>query len=186
MFLYILIQRIINKINMYIIQKKSVYILKKAKAEFFNDIKFIGNNIIDIKGNVKIGKGYICRSANNGLSTIRVAKNANLEIGDYSGNNNITLQCVNNIHIGSHVNIGNSTTIFDSNFHSLDWEKRRNRVLDTQDAKTAPIHIGDYVFIGARCIIGKGVTIGDKSIIAAGSVVTGNVPSGEIWGGESC
>ena len=35
----------------------------------------------------------------------------------------------------------------------------------------------------ARCIIGK-VTIGDKSIVAAGSVVTRDIPAGEIWGGN--
>ena len=74
--------------------------------------------------------------------------------------------------------------IYDSNFHSLDWRKRRNRLEDIADAKKSPICIGDYVFIGAHCIIGKGVTIGDKSIIAAGSVVTRDVPAGEIWGGN--
>jgi acetyltransferase-like isoleucine patch superfamily enzyme len=40
------------------------------------------------------------------------------------------------------------------------------------------------VFIGARCIILKGVTIGEKSIVAAGSVVTKNIPEGEVWGGN--
>lgn len=44
--------------------------------------------------------------------------------------------------------------------------------------------INDNVFIGARCIILKGVTIGSKSIIGAGSVVTKNIPEGEIWAGN--
>lgn len=52
-----------------------------------------------------------------------------------------------------------------------------------QNAKTAPIVIGDYVFIGARCMILKGVTIGDRSIVAAGSVVTKSIPADELWGG---
>lgn len=43
-------------------------------------------------------------------------------------------------------------------------------------AHSAPIVIGDYVFIGARCIIQKGVTIGEKAIIAAGSVVVKDIP----------
>ena len=74
--------------------------------------------------------------------------------------------------------------IFDTNFHSTNWQDRADRDIDTQKAKTSPIHIGDYAFIGAHCIIGKGITIGEKSIIAAGSVVTRDVPACEIWGGN--
>lgn len=49
---------------------------------------------------------------------------------------------------------------------------------------TKPIVVGDDVFIGVRSLILPGVTIGNRSIIAAGSVVTcGDVPSGEVWGG---
>lgn len=44
--------------------------------------------------------------------------------------------------------------------------------------------ICDDVFIGCRSIILKGVTIGARSIIAAGSVVTKDVPADEIWGGN--
>lgn len=73
--------------------------------------------------------------------------------------------------IGNHVNIGAECIIIDSNFHSTNWQDRADRRKDVQDAKTASIHIGDYVFIGTRCIINKGITIGEKSIIAAGSVV---------------
>jgi acetyltransferase-like isoleucine patch superfamily enzyme len=40
------------------------------------------------------------------------------------------------------------------------------------------------VFIGGHALILKGVTIGDEAVVAAGSVVTKNVPSGEIWGGN--
>lgn len=48
---------------------------------------------------------------------------------------------------------------------------------------TKPIVVGDDVFIGVRSLIMPGVTIGNRCIIAAGSVVTKNVPSGEVWGG---
>ena len=46
--------------------------------------------------------------------------------------------------------------------------------------------IGDYVNIGGDCIILKGVTIGDGSVIAAGSVVTKDIPRGVIAGGNPC
>ena len=42
----------------------------------------------------------------------------------------------------------------------------------------------DDVFIGANCYIGKGVIIGDRSIVAAGSVVVKSIPADEIWGGN--
>lgn len=48
---------------------------------------------------------------------------------------------------------------------------------------TAPIRVGDYVYIGARSIIMPGVTIGDNCIIAAGSIVTKNVPPNSVVGG---
>lgn len=47
-----------------------------------------------------------------------------------------------------------------------------------------PITVEDDVFVGANCIIGKGVTIGARSIIAAGSVVVKSIPKDEIWGGN--
>ena len=47
----------------------------------------------------------------------------------------------------------------------------------------SPVHINNDVWIGANCIITSGVSIGEGSIIAAGSVVTKNVPSNAIFGG---
>lgn len=66
--------------------------------------------------------------------------------------------------------------INDSNSHALDYLSRRyeRELVDLQNyacIKHAPVIIGNDVFIGARTIINKGVTIGDRSIIAAGSVV---------------
>ena len=48
---------------------------------------------------------------------------------------------------------------------------------------TKPIVVGDNVFIGVRSMIMPGVHIGDRCIIAAGSVVTKDVPSNQVWGG---
>ena len=46
------------------------------------------------------------------------------------------------------------------------------------------IELGDDVFIGVNSIVTKGVTIGDRSIIAAGSIVVKSIPNDEIWGGN--
>lgn len=163
--------------------------MKKANASICEDILFLGSSVLNIQGKCSIGKGFICRSTINnsigyGYSKIVVRPNAELSIGDFSGVSNVLIHCYNHIKIGNYVNVGDGTIIYDTNFHSTNWQERVDRATDTSKAKTSPIHIGDYVFIGARCVIGKGVTIGDKSIVAAGSVVTRDIPAGEIWGGN--
>lgn len=79
--------------------------------------------------------------------------------------------------------IGGGTCVWTTDFHSLDWKIRRSKE-DLKYRKIAPVTIEDDVFIGAKCIILKGVTIGKGSIIAAGSVVTKSIPPFEIWGGN--
>lgn len=49
--------------------------------------------------------------------------------------------------------------------------------------KSAPIHIGNHVWIGARATILKGVTIGDGAVVAAGAVVNKDVPPNTLVGG---
>lgn len=107
-------------------------------------------------------------------------------MGDYTGISSSSIFCKDEIMIGNYVNIGAECVIIDSNFHSTNWQDRADRKRDVQNAKTAPIYIGDYVFIGTRCIINKGVTIGEKSIIAAGSVVVKDIPANCIAGGNPC
>lgn len=53
-----------------------------------------------------------------------------------------------------------------------------------QGFSTAPVEIGDNVWIGANAVVLKGVTIGSGSIVAAGAVVTKNVPSGVVVAGN--
>lgn len=170
-------------------RKAAVRQLKKAGAEFCRDILFNGPCELSIRGRCVIGKGFVCNSSINncidaGGCKIVVKPNAVLRIGDYSGISNVSLHCENQIEIGSYVNIGAGTIIFDTNFHSIKWQHREDRLVDIQNAQTAPVRIGNHVFIGARCIIGKGITIGEKSIVAAGSVVTKNIPPKEMWGGN--
>lgn len=48
----------------------------------------------------------------------------------------------------------------------------------------SPIRLGRNVWLGARCIVLKGVTIGDDAVVGAGSVVTKSIPPGEVWVGN--
>jgi maltose O-acetyltransferase len=67
--------------------------------------------------------------------------------------------------------------IMDNNFHRLEPERR----LETPPS--APVHLGENVWLGGRVIVLPGVTIGDHSVVAAGSVVTHDVPERTIVAG---
>lgn len=165
--------------------------LCRNKVRFFKNIRLLGKIQFHISktSQVQIGKAFVCRGQGCGIepgipSLISVTNGAKLIIGDYSGMSNTSIHCQQEITIGNYVNIGGGCKIFDTNFHSTDWHDRSERKKDIGNCKTSPIHIGDYVFIGARCIICKGVTIGEHSIIAAGSVVVKDIPADEVWGGN--
>ena len=51
------------------------------------------------------------------------------------------------------------------------------------DESRCGVEIGKNVWTGASCVILPGTVIGDNSVIAAGSVVRGTIPPGELWGG---
>jgi acetyltransferase-like isoleucine patch superfamily enzyme len=57
------------------------------------------------------------------------------------------------------------------------------RIHTPWDETRCGVEIGANVWIGAGCVVLPGVLIGDNAVIAAGSVVRGEVPAGELWGG---
>lgn len=141
--------------------------------------------------NVTIGSDFTLLSGNmynaigrNIKSCLRIDKGAELKIGDNCGFSCVTIWAKKGIHIGNNVKIGADSILIDSDMHSLDYLQRRDISTDSANARSAMIVLEDDVFIGTRCIITKGVVIGRKSIIAAGSVVSKSVPENEIWGGN--
>jgi len=106
-----------------------------------------------------------------------------IEIGDSTGISSAVISSCSRICIGRNVKIGGNVRIFDHDFHALDYRIRRSSK-DKTHVGTVPVRVGDDVFIGTNAMILKGVSIGDRSIIGAGSVVTRDVPSDEIWAGN--
>lgn len=119
----------------------------------------------------------------NSRCKIMIEKNGSLVIGDDSGFNGVMIYCQEKITIGKYVKVGGGSRIFDTDHHPVNWELRRDHN-NGQFAKHSPIVIMDDVFIGAGCYIMKGVTIGARSVVAAGSVVSKNIPPDEVWGGN--
>jgi acetyltransferase-like isoleucine patch superfamily enzyme len=95
-----------------------------------------------------------------------------IEIGNNSGLTSCILSSRQQILIGNNVNIGGNVRIFDHDFHSTNYIIRRNKSEDYLNVKSLPVIIEDDVFIGTNAILLKGVRVGARSIIAAGSVVS--------------
>ena len=87
-------------------------------------------------------------------------------------NCNVMIRCHEKISIGRDGFFASGVEVRDCDGHSIDG------VLKTQ-----PVSIGNHVWIGSKAIILKGVTIGDGAVVAAGSVVTKDVPPNVLVGG---
>ena len=111
--------------------------------------------------------------------TFFVDKGAELIIGENVGISQTALISHCSLRVGNNVKMG-GTSVYTTDFHALDMEIRRTDE-DMIHRKCAPVVIGDDVFIGAKCIILKEVTIGEGAIIGAGNVVTKNIPARQIW-----
>ncbi|MCA5585901.1 acyltransferase [Parabacteroides gordonii] len=91
-------------------------------------------------------------------------------------NNNARIYCTTHIEIGEEVLIGDNVSIRDTDNHQIFYEGHEQEV-------NSPVIIEDHVWIGINSTILKGVRIGKGAIIAAGAVVTKDIPAGCLAGG---
>lgn len=102
------------------------------------------------------------------------------------------INCVKRVSIGMNTAIADNVIIIDNNTHPINPEDRKymrhtpHGSVERQNhcSVSAPIIIGENVWIGSNARICKGVTIGDNAIIAAESVVTKDVPANSIAAGN--
>ncbi|MVZ98460.1 acyltransferase [Sphingorhabdus sp. IMCC26285] len=118
-------------------------------------------------------------------------QNAKFKCGDrcYVGLSNIVI--ADSVSLGDDVVISWGVTIVDHNSHAIAWADRAKDILDWgkgtkdwQNVTIAPVTINDKAWIGFNAIILKGITIGEGAIVAAGAVVTKNVPAYTIVAGN--
>ena len=102
----------------------------------------------------------------------------NIFVGeDFLANYNVTILDISPVYIGNYCMIGPNSLITTVG-HPLSPQGRRDKL-----AQAKPIKIGDDVWIGGNCTILPGVTIGNNVIIAAGSVVTKDIPDNCVVAG---
>jgi acetyltransferase-like isoleucine patch superfamily enzyme len=83
------------------------------------------------------------------------------------------------VKIGNNVNLAQGITVTALNHNFTDSAKR----IDEQGVSTNPVTVGDDIWIGANAVILPGVNIGNHSVVAAGAVVTKDVPAHSLVAG---
>lgn len=176
-------------------------ILFKCKdITFGQNMCILGKMNVINQGKIAIGDNFMMTNShgiNPISSNLQGAFYTELEgrirIGNNVGMSSTRMWIRNSLTIGNNVNIGACVLIIDTDSHQMDYRMRRRDAserftkAELQDnIKSAPITIEDDVWIGAHCIILKGVTIGARSIIGAGSVVTKSIPADCIAAGNPC
>ncbi len=107
---------------------------------------------------------------------ISALDDAILEIGHNTFlNDGVSICAKKSVIIGNNVLIGDMTSILDSDFH---------QVSPDMPVKSLPVFIGNNVWIGANSMILAGTSIGDHSVLAAGSIVVGKIPAKTLAAGS--
>jgi acetyltransferase-like isoleucine patch superfamily enzyme len=135
-------------------------------------------------GKVTLGDHVKVGNRNTWIVGLKVYDAPTLTIGNHTTIGYLVLFSVaQSVVVGDHCLFAGEIKVFDNNSHSLDWRQRRAGAALTPD-EVQPVRIEDDVWVGTNCLILKGVTIGRGSVIAAGSVVTKDVPPFSLAGGN--
>ena len=180
--------------------KDDLATIKRHRANYEYENIFLGESVVlhtgytfnqyaKQAGFIKIGDRTHIRGS---VTTMWDAGKITIGADCYLGQNSYILS-QSSILIGNHVLISHGVDIHDTDSHPLDWNDRREDAMGiiylkqyVMPTKTVsrPIVIEDDVWICLKATVLKGVTIGRGSIVAAGSVVTKDVPAGVIVGGN--
>lgn len=153
-------------------QRKTEAVIKCKKFNsiepdnFEEQFKAIKELLGSVKDKAYINMGFYCDCGKN----IHVGK-------DFVANFNVTILDIAPVNIGDYCMIGPNTLITTVG-HPLTASGRRKKL-----AQAKPVNIGNDVWIGGNCVILPGINIGNNVIIAAGSVVTKDVPDNTLVAG---
>jgi len=194
-----IINYIINRIKQFISQRDMHGVLKPSVNE--NGVLFDGY-IVEDRAKSSIDRVSIGKNSVLSCRIIFERDIGAVTIGNDSFVGGSQIICANKIDIGNDVLISWGCTIADHDSHSLDWRKRADdvrswrkglivgglreatRLKNWDVVETSPIHISDKVWIGMNSTILKGIKIGEGSVVAAGSMVTKDVPPWTLVAGN--
>ena len=173
--------------SLHVFNRSLINISKTAVVDMYPN-SFLGINQVNIK-RTKVKSCTLWMSENSTLvckgsftmyegAAIVLVDGGRLELGHQSYMNESLIQCASTIQIGNRCAIAGGVLIQDTDFHPILDENGKEK------PTTKPITIGNHVWICANAIILKGVNIGDGAIVAAGAVVTKDVPPCCLVGGN--
>lgn len=158
-------------------------------VEFRGPVQFYGlaRFVRHPQGYISVGRDVVLRSdpaANTiGLNRrcfLSAAAGARLEIGDGCGLSGTVIAAAQEVRLGQRVMCGANVTITDSDRHPLNAQARQRG----EPGASAPVWIGDDVWLGLNVVVLKGVHIGAGSVIAANSLVINDIPPGSLAAGQ--
>ena len=130
---------------------------------------------LQIEGRLTIGNNVRIWSSIH-PTRLSVFRGAELNIGRGTYINGARISAKYQINIGNNCTIAPEVLIMDSDFHDMNDHSK--------EGISQPINIEDHVWIATRATILKGITIGEHSVVAAGAVVTKDVPPYTVVGGN--
>ncbi|WP_234893220.1 acyltransferase [Sphingobium yanoikuyae] len=126
-------------------------------------------------GSLVIGNNVRLRNEPTRIRLATVPQGAIILGDEVSLNTGVHIFSAARIDVGGGSRIGDNVAMFDTSFHP---------VHEGRSVRPRPITIGRNVWIGRNAIILPGVSIGDHSVVAAGSVVFDDVPARQVWRGN--
>lgn len=178
---FIIVSKLLNKIEIYYF---------KVKLDRNVTLNGVTRFTSERKGTIYIGADTIINSGRDwniiggdSRTVLRTVAKGSIQIGRNVGiSNSALVSGGEGIIIEDDVLIGGGCKIYDTDFHSITYKQRM--CFPDQNIHTAPVCLKKGCFIGAHSIILKGVTIGEYSVVGAGSVVTKDIEGGQIWAGN--
>ena len=144
--------------------------LRGIEVELDSKVRFVDGRAVKFRGPGPFRFGDDCEFRGGPIrSRIATSPGGRIVFGERVGFNfGLNIHSSISVEVGDFTLGGAQVTIYDTNFHPVD---------EVAPTKTAPVKIGRHVWLGHGCTLLPGVTIGDHAVIAAGAVISRDVPA---------